>query len=64
MGLGRKANWGIEFVLGVGYGSYKQNIAERIEGTWRLAEHQNKPHFGITRAGINLTYRFSVRKVK
>jgi len=64
LGLGRKANWGIEFVLGVGYGSYKQNIAERIEGTWRLAEHQNKPHFGITRAGINLTYRFSVRKVK
>lgn len=63
LGLGRKANWGLEFVVGVGYGNYKQNVAEKVQDSWRLVEHQNKPHFGITRAGINLTYRFSVRKV-
>lgn len=64
VGLGRKANWGLEFVVGVGYGQYKQNVAGSNGGQWMLLQHQNKTHLGITHAGINLTYRFSVRRVK
>ncbi len=62
-GLGKKGHWGIEFLVGIGYANYRQNIASFNNGIWQLVEHQDKHHFGITRAGINLTYRFSVRKV-
>ncbi len=64
LGIGKKGHWGLEFLLGVGYANYKQNIAAYSNGGWRPVEHQDKNHFGITRAGINFTYRFSVRKVK
>ena len=64
LGFGRKGHWGLEFLIGVGYANYKQNIAAYNNGIWELVEHQNKHHFGITRAGVNLTYRFSLRKVK
>lgn len=64
--LDRKARWGLEFVLGVGYGNYSQNIGawNEADGKWYIHEHQNNTHTGITRAGINLTYRFSTRRVK
>lgn len=63
--LDRKARWGLEFVLGVGYGNYNQNVAAWSDSDkkWYLFEHQNNTHTGITRAGINLTYRFSTRRV-
>lgn len=63
--LDRKARWGLEFLLGVGYGSYNQNLGAWSEGDkkWYIYEHENNTHTGITRAGINLTYRFSTRRV-
>lgn len=64
--LDRKAHCGLEFVLGVGYGKYGQNIGS-WNGTdmkWYIHEHQDNTHIGITRAGVNLTYRFSLRRVK
>ncbi len=64
LGFGRKGHWGVEFLLGIGYANYRQNIATFNNGIWELVEHQDKHHFGITRAGVNLTYRFSLRKVK
>lgn len=64
LGLGRRDNWGLEFLVGIGYAKYRQNTAAHNGHIWELIEHQNNNHFGITRAGINLTYRFSVRKVK
>ena len=64
LGLGRKAHWGLEFLLGVGYGKYSHNLAAFNGAGWEYVEHQDQHHFGITRAGINLTYRFSTRKVK
>ncbi|MBE6236863.1 MAG: DUF3575 domain-containing protein [Bacteroidales bacterium] len=64
LGLGHKANWGIEFLLGVGYAHYAHNTAAYNGTMWEFVEHQDKHHFGITRAGINLTYRFSLRRVK
>ncbi len=63
LGFGRRGHWGLEFLIGVGYASYSQNTAKQEGGIWQLVEHQNKHHFGITRAGVNLTYRFSLRKV-
>lgn len=63
LGLGRKANWGLEFVLGAGYMSVRQNVAQRDDiGSWYLKEHQRIDGLGITKAGINLTYRFSTRR--
>lgn len=64
LGFGRKGHWGLEFLVGVGYANYKQNVAAYNNGIWELVEHQDKHHLGITKAGVNLTYRFSVRKVK
>lgn len=64
--LDRKANWGLEVLLGLGYGNYSQNRGVRGEttGGWNFYDYKNNTYIGITRAGINLTYRFSVRKVK
>ena len=65
LALDRKAHWGLEFVLGVGYGNYSQNIGawNETDGKWYIHEHQKNTHVGITRAGLNLTYRFSTRRV-
>ena len=64
--LDRKAHWGLELLLGVGYGSYEHNrgLWNEAEKQWEIYDHSLNPHIGITKAGINLTYRFSARKVK
>lgn len=64
LGFGPMENWGLELFIGLGYGHYRQNIAALNGNTWMLVEHQDMHHFGITRAGVNLTYRFNVRKLK
>jgi len=66
LALDRKAHWGLEFLVGVGYGDYRQNLGSwnEADGKWYIHEHQNATHIGITRAAINLTYRFSARRVK
>lgn len=63
LGFGQKKHWGLEFVLGLGYANYAQNTAAFNGGIWEYREHQAKHHFGITKAQINLTYRFSLRRV-
>ena len=64
--LDRKANWGVELLLGLGYGNYSQNrgLWSETDSKWLIYDSKNNTHIGITRAAINLTYRFSVRKVK
>lgn len=64
VGFGPKENWGLELHIGLGYGYYRQNTAAMSGNTWMLVEHQDIHHLGITRAGINLTYRFNVRRIK
>ena len=64
IGLGRKAHWGLELVVGVGYSQYSQNLARYNSGVWEFVEHQDIRQFGLTRVGLNLTYRFSLRRVK
>ena len=64
IGLGPRKNWGLELVAGLGYARYTQNTASLSGDTWMLVEHQSCHHFGITRLGVNLTYRFNVRRLK
>ena len=61
--MGKKSHWGLEFVIGVGYGRYYQNI-----GTFEAGKFVSNPevapelkeHFGLTKLALNLVYRFSV----
>jgi hypothetical protein len=64
IGLGAKKNWALELMAGLGYAKYTQNTASLSGDTWMLVEHQTLHHFGVTRLGINLTYRFNVRRIK
>ncbi len=63
LGFGKKGNWGLEFLLGVGYTNNKYNKAVLEDGLWTFVEHNDRHQFGITRASVNLAYRFSLRKV-
>ena len=62
--LDRKAHWGLEFVIGAGYGRYHQNIGTMGEdGAFTIDEEvvpQVKHHFGLTKLAVNLVYRFSL----
>lgn len=61
--LDRKNHWALEFVAGLGYGNYKQNIFKTAEsGELVLSDSQHKHYVGLTRVGINLAYRFSFRR--
>ena len=59
--LGRHV--GLEFVIGVGYGRYYQNVGTMEAGKFVINEEvgpQLKGHFGLTKLAVNLVYRFSV----
>ena len=61
--MGKKSHWGLEFVIGVGYGRYYQNVGTMEGGKFVVnpeAGPQLKEHFGITKLSVNLVYRFSV----
>ena len=62
--LDRKAHWGLEFVIGVGYGRYTQNVGSfDADGKFVINEAvgvQTKEHFGLTKLAVNLVYRFSL----
>ncbi len=66
LALDRKAHWGLEFVFGLGYIKAFQNVGTWMDEpvpAWYFAGNESKNYFGITQVGINLTYRFSLRKV-
>ncbi|MCM1177822.1 MAG: DUF3575 domain-containing protein [Clostridium sp.] len=65
--LDRKDHWGIEFLLGIGYGQYRQQIAEwsdEHQKWFAKGAPEDKSYIGVTKVGINLCYRFSVRRVR
>lgn len=62
--LDRTGNLGIEFYVGLGYFSYKQKRIIPDEEGWSYFEHQVHDQIGITKIGANLTYRFSLRRVR
>ena len=61
--MGKKSHWGLEFVIGVGYGRYYQNIGTFEAGKFVANPEvapELKEHFGLTKLALNLVYRFSV----
>lgn len=61
--MGKKSHWGLEFVIGVGYGRYYQNVGTMEAGKFVVNEAvgpQFSEHFGLTKLAVNLVYRFSV----
>lgn len=65
LGFGKNDRWGLEFYAGAGYGHYTQKVGQwnEVDQEWQRVEIQEKRHFGLTRFGINLTYRFDIRKL-
>ena len=63
LSLDKKNRLALEFLLGMGYGNYKQNIGQQsaIDNKWYINRFENNTHIGVTRAAINLTYKFSLR---
>lgn len=62
--LDRQQRWSVEFVAGVGYAHYEQNWYQK-SSPWTLKTIENpqvRDYFGITRASVNLAYRFSLRR--
>ena len=64
LGLGRNDLWGLEFFLGLGYSSYQQKVISLAPESIGKYIHEKNTYVGITKIGVNLTYRFSLRRVK
>lgn len=62
--LDRKEHWNLEFYIGFGYASYQQKRVYPIEDGLSYYKHEVNSYVGITKVGINLTYRFSLRRFK
>lgn len=62
LGLGKKQRWGLEFYVGAGYFSMTHNnMVNNAQQEWKLKENKRVTGFSVTKAGVNLTYRFSLR---
>ena len=58
MPLGKSKHWGVEFTIGVGYMDVTYDIYEGVfNGKYIRTETKN--YFGLTRLGIDFTYRFN-----
>ena len=62
--LDRKEHWNMEFYAGLGYSSYQQKAFYTPEDKKTYFKHEVNTDIGITKVGINFTYRFSLRRVK
>ncbi len=65
MALDRKANWGLEFFVGLGYGKSVQNVGkwgDTPKPAWYFTGNESRTHIGVTQVGVNLVYRFSLRR--
>ena len=62
--LDKKERLALEFFVGVGYSHYQQKcIYPKSSGSTSLS-HEVKDRVGVTKAGVNLAYRFSLRPVR
>lgn len=62
--LDRKGRLGLEFYVGAGYSHYQQKCIYPQENGVAKIEHEVKDRVGVTKVGVNLAYRFSLRPVK
>lgn len=65
LNLDKNDRWGLEFYVGAGYSHYEQKVGAWNEDdkVWRKTDVQEKRYLGLTRFGINLTYRFDIRRI-
>ena len=61
--IDRTGNLGLEFYVGLGYQSYQYKRIIPSDG-WNYYKHYSKHKVGLTKIGANLTYRFSLRRVR
>lgn len=59
--LGKAKRWGIEFTLGVGFARYSYDAYRNWENG-PLFKSGSGTYWGLTRAGINLSYTWNIRK--
>lgn len=69
--LDRKKHWALGFFLGLGYGQYRQDVGawDPDKNNWVtiLDDAQKaavKHHIGVTKVGVNLSYRIHFKKQK
>lgn len=62
--LDKKGRLGFEFFIGLGYSSYQQKRIYSIPDGGSYFRHEVKSQIGITKVGVNLAYRFSLRRYK
>ena len=64
--LDKEGRLGLEFYVGMGYSRYQQKCIYPNPDPEGMAfiTHEVKDRVGITKVGINLAYRFSLRRVK
>jgi hypothetical protein len=62
--LDRKGRLGLEFYIGAGYSHYQQKCIYPQENAVARITHEVKDRVGVTKVGVNLAYRFSLRPVK
>lgn len=62
--LDKSARWAVELALGVGYGRYSHNVGEwDPEGEyWVIRDFQESAYIGLTKASVNVAYRFPLKK--
>ncbi len=59
--IGRKNDWGLEFFAGAGYVKSVRTVGQLLPGkedSWFCAATENRNYLGLTKFGMNLTYRF------
>lgn len=59
MTLGKSAHWGLEFTLGAGFAKYHYD-AYRNDGNGQKIRSGSDCYWGITRAGVTLSYRWTL----
>lgn len=58
LNFGESKRWGLEFNIGVGYMNYKYDTFVNKHNGRLLKTSSTQNYFGITRLGINLTYKW------
>ncbi len=62
--LDRREHWNLEFYMGMGYAAYNQKRIYPVDNGGSYYKFEENNSFGVTKIGINLTYSFSLRRVR
>ena len=62
--LDKKGRLGFEFYLGLGYSRYQQKCITTLPDGKVNYIHEDRDRVGVTKVGVSLAYRFSLRRYK